>query len=261
MSRAFGGRAGRPNSPPASRTRPTSSRPRTGRYVLRRKPPGKLLKSAHMIEREFRVLKALEGTGFPAPRALALCEDGERRRTAVLPDGHMSRAESSGICVAGTPPRREETDLRRDERGAGEAPRDRRRCDGAIRLRQARQLFLAPAAALDRAISRERDRDDRGHGPSHRLAWRPRSRRRRPCRPGARRLANRQHDFRRRSPRLLAVLDWELSTLGHPFADLAYQCMFCGCRRRPAGSAKSTGRPRAFRPRPNMLRLTAARRP
>ena len=47
----------------------------SGRYVLRRKPPGKLLKSAHMIEREFRVLKALEGVGYPAPRALALCED------------------------------------------------------------------------------------------------------------------------------------------------------------------------------------------
>ncbi|HUC68744.1 MAG TPA: phosphotransferase family protein, partial [Stellaceae bacterium] len=45
------------------------------RYVLRRKPPGKLLKMAHMIEREFRVLKALEGVGYPAPRALALCED------------------------------------------------------------------------------------------------------------------------------------------------------------------------------------------
>src|SRR5271156_3926499 len=45
------------------------------RYVLRRKPPGKLLKSAHMVEREYRVLKALEASGFPAPRALALCED------------------------------------------------------------------------------------------------------------------------------------------------------------------------------------------
>ena len=43
--------------------------------MLRRKPPGRLLKSAHMIEREFRVLKALEGTGFPSPRPLALCED------------------------------------------------------------------------------------------------------------------------------------------------------------------------------------------
>ena len=45
------------------------------RYVLRRKPPGKLLKSAHMVEREFRVLQALERVNFPAPRALALCED------------------------------------------------------------------------------------------------------------------------------------------------------------------------------------------
>ena len=44
------------------------------RYVMRRKPPGKLLKSAHMVEREYRVLRALEGCGFPAPRALALCE-------------------------------------------------------------------------------------------------------------------------------------------------------------------------------------------
>ena len=54
----------------------------SGRYVLRRKPPGKLLKSAHMIEREFRVLKALEGVEYPAPRALALCEDEDVIGTA-----------------------------------------------------------------------------------------------------------------------------------------------------------------------------------
>src|SRR5271154_7643010 len=47
----------------------------SGRYVLRRKPLGKLLKSAHMVEREYRVMRALEGAGYPAPRALALCED------------------------------------------------------------------------------------------------------------------------------------------------------------------------------------------
>ena len=54
----------------------------SGRYVLRRKPPGKLLKMAHMIEREFRVLKALEGVNYPAPRALALCEDEDVIGTA-----------------------------------------------------------------------------------------------------------------------------------------------------------------------------------
>ena len=47
----------------------------TKAYVLRCKPPGKLLKSANMVEREFRVLRARETAGFPAPKALALCED------------------------------------------------------------------------------------------------------------------------------------------------------------------------------------------
>ena len=68
-----------PSSATEIRFRPVepdlSDRRQCGRYVLRRKPPGRLLKSAHMIEREFRVLKALEGAGFPAPRALSLCED------------------------------------------------------------------------------------------------------------------------------------------------------------------------------------------
>ncbi|MBL8587754.1 MAG: phosphotransferase family protein, partial [Methylobacteriaceae bacterium] len=47
----------------------------SGRYVLRRKPPGQLLKSAHAVDREFRVLGALGGAGFPVPRVHALCED------------------------------------------------------------------------------------------------------------------------------------------------------------------------------------------
>src|SRR5579862_9239015 len=45
------------------------------RYVLRRKPPGKLLKSAHAVDREYRMLTALQKAGFPAPRPIALCED------------------------------------------------------------------------------------------------------------------------------------------------------------------------------------------
>ena len=44
-------------------------------YVLRRKPPGKLLPSAHAVEREYRVITALGPTGFPVPRTHALCED------------------------------------------------------------------------------------------------------------------------------------------------------------------------------------------
>ena len=45
------------------------------RYVLRRKPPGKLLPSAHAVDREFRVMAALAGTGVPVPTMVALCED------------------------------------------------------------------------------------------------------------------------------------------------------------------------------------------
>ena len=47
----------------------------TDRYVLRRRPPGALLKSAHAVDREFRVMSALAAQGFPVPAPLALCED------------------------------------------------------------------------------------------------------------------------------------------------------------------------------------------
>src|SRR5581483_352296 len=47
----------------------------SGRYVLRRKPPGKLLPSAHAVDREYRVITALGKTGFPVPRSYALCLD------------------------------------------------------------------------------------------------------------------------------------------------------------------------------------------
>src|SRR6476469_6622686 len=47
----------------------------TQKYVLRRKPPGKLLPSAHAVDREFRILSALHPTGFPVARPYLLCED------------------------------------------------------------------------------------------------------------------------------------------------------------------------------------------
>ena len=47
----------------------------SGKYVMRRKPPGKLLKSAHAVDREFRVISALYAAGFPVPKPHVLCED------------------------------------------------------------------------------------------------------------------------------------------------------------------------------------------
>ncbi len=49
----------------------------SGHYVMRRKPPGKLLKSAHAVDREFRVISALYAADFPVPRPFVLCEDEE----------------------------------------------------------------------------------------------------------------------------------------------------------------------------------------
>ena len=55
---------------------PTYHSPRRrAEYVLRRKPPGKLLPSAHAVDREYRVITALAGTGVPVPRTYVLCED------------------------------------------------------------------------------------------------------------------------------------------------------------------------------------------
>src|SRR3954470_20232937 len=52
------------------------------RYVLRRKPPGKLLPSAHAVEREYKVIKALHGVGFPVAKPHVLCEDESEIGTA-----------------------------------------------------------------------------------------------------------------------------------------------------------------------------------
>src|SRR5437667_41060 len=58
-------------------------------YVLRRKPPGKLLPSAHAVDREYRVISALAGTGVPVPRSYALCEDPDVIGTAFYIMGYV----------------------------------------------------------------------------------------------------------------------------------------------------------------------------
>jgi aminoglycoside phosphotransferase (APT) family kinase protein len=57
------------------------------RYVLRKQPPGELLPSAHQVDREFRVMKALAPTGVPVPKMLALCDDTRDHRHPLLRDG------------------------------------------------------------------------------------------------------------------------------------------------------------------------------
>ena len=197
----------------------------SGRYVLRRKPPGKLLKSAHMIEREFRVLKALEGTGFPAPRALALCEDEGVIGAAFYLMAHVDGRIFWDPALPDLP--------RGDRRPIFDAMNEGLAKLHAIDIAEAGLSdYGKPGSYFARQLQRWTEQyraseTETVEDVDRLIAWLgPRV----PADDG--RVALVHGDWRidnmifdPHAPRLLAVLDWELSTLGHPFADLAYQCM------------------------------------
>jgi aminoglycoside phosphotransferase (APT) family kinase protein len=194
-------------------------------YVLRAKPPGKLLKSAHMVEREFRVLRALQTAGFPAPRALALCEDESVTGTVFYLMAHVDGRIFWDPGLAESP--REERAAIYDSMNAG--------------LAQLHSVDIAAAGLSDfgkpgNYFARQTQRWTEQYRASETtkvpemdalIDWLAAN-----MPPDDGRVALVHGDFRidnmifaKDSAKLLAVLDWELSTLGHPFADLAYQCM------------------------------------
>jgi len=197
----------------------------SGIYVLRRQPPGKLLKSAHAVDREFRVMRALEKTTVPAPRVLHLCEDRELIGSlfyvmeycegrifwnAVLPEVDNSQRtaiyeEMNRVLAALHSVDIEAAGLSDYGRPGNYFQRQFERWSGQYRASE-----IDNVDAMDRLIdwlSGNLPEDDGRVALVH----------------GDYRLDN--IIFHPREPRAIAVLDWELSTLGHPFADLAYQCM------------------------------------
>ena len=139
------------------------------RYVLRRKPPGKLLPSAHAVDREFRVIAALNRTDVPTPRAYALSEDvsvvgtpfyimeycdGRVLWDPTLPDvpreGRLAIYRAKFESLARLHLRR----LRRARPG---------------RFRPSRQLRRPADLALGQTVQGVRDREDRVDGPAVRL--------------------------------------------------------------------------------------------
>ncbi len=154
----------------------------SGRYVLRRKPPGKLLASAHAVDREYRVISALGTTGFPVPRTYGLCED----------DGVIGTAFYVMDCVEGRVLWDQQLpDMPRGERAAI--------FDAMNRIEAMDNLI----AWLPQNIPTE-DATSIVHGDY--------------------RLDN--MIFAADAPDILAVIDWELSTLGNPLADFAYHVMY-----------------------------------
>ncbi len=193
-------------------------------YILRRKPPGKLLPSAHAIEREYRVMKALAGTDVPVPRMLALCEDASVLGTAFyLMDYVRGRVLWDPAMPGMTPAQRSAhygemnrviAALHRvDFAAAGLADFGRHGQYVARQIARWSKQYaasgIAPIPAMDRLIE-----------------WLPRHL------PDGDETSIVHGDFRLDNlifhptePRVLAVLDWELSTLGHPLSDFAYLAM------------------------------------
>ena len=195
-------------------------------WVLRRQPPGKLLKSAHAVDREFRVLQALADTSVPVPHVYHLCENSDiigsmfyimecvegrvfwdsalpeidsiEQRSAmydqmnqVMASLHSVDIEQVGLADFGRPGNYFERQL----------------------SRWTKQYRLSETSRIDEIdllitwLEQNLPEDDGRVSLVH----------------GDYRMDNLMFDSV--EPKIVAVLDWELSTLGHPFADLAYQCM------------------------------------
>ena len=195
-----------------------------GRYVLRKKPPGQLLPSAHAVEREYRVMKALGGTQVPVPPALLLCDDATVIGTPFFIMG----------CVDGR--------VFRQPHLPGVSAADRAAmyedmADVLARLHSAdvASLGLAdygkPGNYYARQIGRWGQqyvaaKTDEIPSMDRLMEWLPAH-----IPPGDE-VAIVHGDYRVENlifhptePRIVAIVDCELSTLGHPLADLAYNCL------------------------------------
>jgi aminoglycoside phosphotransferase (APT) family kinase protein len=194
------------------------------RYVLRRKPPGRLLPSAHAVDREFRVISALSRAGFPVPHAHLLCMDESVIGTAFYIMGYVEGRVFWDQSLPG---------MSRPERAAIYDAMNA--VTAALHRVDYAAIGLAEFGRPGNYFARQIERWTRQYRASETekieamdalIAWLPEN-----IPPGEEtsivhgdlRMDN--LIFHPGEPRVLAVVDWELSTLGHPLADFAYQCM------------------------------------
>jgi aminoglycoside phosphotransferase (APT) family kinase protein len=194
------------------------------RFVLRRKPPGKLLPSAHAVDREYRVIAALHPKGFPVARPHALCEDESVIGTAFYV---MDYVEGRVLWDQSLP------GMTKPERFA--IWDELNSVISRLHTMDFRQLgletFGKPGNYIERQVARwskqyQASETEPIPAMNNLIEWLPQN-----IPPeaattvvhGDYRLDN--VIFHPSEPRILAVLDWELSTLGDPLADFAYHCM------------------------------------
>ncbi|MEZ5570373.1 MAG: phosphotransferase family protein, partial [Halioglobus sp.] len=212
---------------PGGQSNPTFKLTAAGRhYVLRRKPPGELLKSAHAVDREYRVITALQGTAVPVPATHILCEDesvigsmfyvmeykdGRILWDPLLPDAQDNH-ERAAIYDAMNETLAALHNIDVDAVGLTDYGRpgnyfERQLSRWSKQYRASETETIADMETLMRWLEERMPEDDGTVSLVH----------------GDYRLDNMM--FHPTEPRVIALLDWELSTLGNPLADLANQCM------------------------------------
>jgi aminoglycoside phosphotransferase (APT) family kinase protein len=192
--------------------------------VLRRKPPGKLLPSAHAVDREYRVIRALHAAGFPVAKPYVLCEEESIIGTAfyvmdcvegrVLWDQSLPGMSKADRFAIWDELNRVIAQLHRiDYKAAG------------------LETFGKPGDYVARQVSRwskqyQASETQKIEAMDKLIAWLPKNI------PAGSATSVVHGDFRLdntifhpKEPRILAVLDWELSTLGDSLADFSYHCM------------------------------------
>ncbi len=195
------------------------------RWVLRKKPPGVLLPSAHAVEREYRVMAALARSAVPVPRMVALCTDADVVGTPFFLMQWVDGRTFWDMRLPGVP---------LAERTAMYA--DMNRVIAALHTLDPVALGLGDFGRQGGYFSRQIARwtaqyrateTERIEAMEQLIAWLPAT-----LPPGLDQTCLVHGDFRidnlifhATEPRVLAVIDWELSTLGHPLADLAYHLM------------------------------------
>ena len=196
----------------------------TTELVLRKKPPGKLLPSAHAVEREYRVMGALANTEVPVATMHTLCED-----TTVVGTPFFVMSYVSGRLFWNV----QLPECERRERQAVYA--EAVRVLAAIHTVPFAKLGLGDFGKMGGYVRRQVERWSKQYRASETsevepmnalIEWLPRHL------PAQDETTLTHGDFRLDNllfhpsePKVLAVIDWELSTLGHPLCDLAYLCM------------------------------------
>ena len=197
---------------------------RERQYVLRKKPPGKLLQSAHAVDREYRAMRALGDTDVPSATMYALCEDDSVIGTSFFVMEYVQGRIFWNVQLP---------ELEPSERRA--IYEELARVLAAIHSVDLDAVGLSDYGRPDAYVARQVKRWTKQYLASQTadveamntlIEWLPANI------PDDEATALVHGDYRLDNiifhpsePRALAVIDWELSTLGHPLSDLAYTCM------------------------------------